>query len=175
MKCLPEYNNEYLSGKKILKGYTILEIIIAVFIIVILFSVTQASYRQFVLRKSVESVKKNIISDIKLAQVYASSGKKSATCTGLNGYRFISYADINNPDLNYYRIYADCVTDELVKEVYLSKIAKNVVFLVNTNVLFKILGQGTNIPVGQTRIFTIRQSTTNYSATITVSSAGEVR
>src|SRR4030042_6970530 len=95
-------------------GYTIIEIIISLFIIIILFSVVQANYRQFILAKSLDAVVSQIISDIKLTQEYALAGKKPALCTGLNGYFFAT--DLTN---NKYTVTADCETDITIKEMYL--------------------------------------------------------
>lgn len=156
-------------------GYTIIEIIISIFILVIIFSIAQANYRQFILNKNLDAIKSQIISDVKLAQEYALSGKKPATCIGLNGYIF-TITPNSNPNLNYYRIMADCATDEEVKRVYLSKIAKGIIFSgSDPNILFKNLGSGTNIPAGTSRQITITQQTSGNTRIITISSGGDVK
>jgi type II secretory pathway pseudopilin PulG len=155
-------------------GYTIIEIIVSIFILIIIFSAVQAGYRVFILQKSLGSVKSQIISDIKLAQQYAMSGKKPTGCSGLNGYRFTTISN-TDPDLNYYQIWSDCDTDVKVKEVYLKNIAKQVSFTsVNPNVLFKVLGAGTDIGEGLTRTITLSQSG-GGTMTIIITPGGEVK
>jgi Tfp pilus assembly protein PilE len=155
-------------------GYTIIEILISIFILVILFSAVQAGYRQFILQKSLDTVKSQIMSDIRLAQEYAIAGRKPAGCSGLNGYLLHTYPN-SDTDLNYYRIYADCGTDILVKEVYLKDIAKQVKFTgSDPNLLFKVLGAGTNISEGSALTINLEQ-TGGSIRVITVSSGGEVK
>ncbi len=168
---------KYLPNQKS-SGYTIIEIIISIFILAIIFSVVAANYRQYILKTSLDAVKSQIVSDIKLAQEYALAGKKPPSCTGLNGYYFRIYSD-TNPDLNYYRIYANCgSTDILVKEVYLKSAAKQVLFTgsdTSPYLLFKILGGGTNITEGSSKVYTIKQQTSDTIKTITITSGGEVK
>lgn len=169
MKYLPDIphrnqtNNSPLCG-----GYTIIEIIIAVFILIIIFSFAQANYRQFIYRKSLESVKSQIVSDIKLARVYALTGKKSSTCTGWAGYLFF----INPTN---YSIVSDCATDEIVKTVQLPSIAKGVTSATTRSVLFKALGKGTSLTFGTDLVITLSQQTTGAVSTITITSGGEIR
>lgn len=152
-------------------GYTIIEIIISLFIIIILFSVVQANYRQFILAKSLDSVVSQIISDIKLTQEYALAGKKPPLCTGLNGYIYAT--DVTN---NKYVISADCETDITIKEIYLSKIAKGISFSgSNSSVLFKILGGGTDITAGGNVTLTVTQQTTGNTRVVVITSGGEVK
>ena len=152
-------------------GYTIIEIIISLFILIILFAVAQANYRQFILAKSLDAVKSRIISDVKLTQEYALAGKTTATCTGLNGYLFSTSVTNNN-----YTISADCTTDVLIKTVKISDVAKGISFSGSgISVLFKVLGGGTNITAGGNVPITITQQTTGNTRIVTITSGGEVK
>lgn len=153
-------------------GYTIIEIIVSIFILVTLFSIVAANYRQYILKKNLDAVKSTIVSDVKLAQEYALAGKKPTGCDVLNGYIFRTY---NNTSGNRYTLAADCTVDVLVKTVELSKLASGIDILTNNSVLFKTMGTGTNIAAGGNRVFTIRQQTTLTTRTITIYSGGEVR
>ena len=158
-------------------GYTIIEILISVFILVIIFSSVQAGYRTFILQKSLETVKSQIISDLKLAQEYAMSGKKPAGCSGLSGYQFRAYYNAT-PDNNYYRINAACSSGiSMVKEVYIKNIAKQVRFTgadATPYLLFKVIGGGTNIDESLTKTYSLTQAG-GATLTITVTPGGEIR
>jgi Tfp pilus assembly protein PilE len=156
--------------KKYSSGYTILEIIVAVFILVILFSAVSAGYRQYILKRNLDSVKSQIISDIKLAQEYAIAGKKPPDCDVLNGYIFSTFITGNR-----YTLTADCTNDQIVKTVETSKLATGINIQSDIVVIFKTMGMGTNIPVGSNRVITLGQQTTGTTRTITITPGGEVR
>jgi type IV fimbrial biogenesis protein FimT len=165
---------KFLPTKKS-SGYTIIEIIISIFIIIILFSAAQAGYRVFILEKSLETAKSQIISDLRLAQSYAMSGKKPTGCSGLNGYNFTT--SISN---NSYTITANCGGDTAgenveIKTVELSKVAKGINIANNISLTFKIMGMGTNISAGASVFFDLNQQTTGYSRRITISSGGDIK
>lgn len=151
-------------------GYTIIEIIVSIFIVVTLFSLVSAGYRQYILKKNLDVVKATIVSDIKLAQEYALAGKKPTGCDVLNGYIFQTFTSGNR-----YTLRADCTSDVEVKAVVLSKVASGINLLTNNSVLFKSMGLGTDIAAGGSRAFSIRQQTTMATRTITIYSGGEVR
>jgi len=160
-------------SKKSSSGYTILEIIISIFILVLLFRIGQAGYSALILKKSLETTKKSVISDIRLAQEYASAGKATTGCSGLNGYSFISTSGSNS----YYTINADCGpgTTIEIKKVYLSKLAKGI-NISSANVMFKVLGMGTYFPGGgNSATFILTQQTTLSSVNIVVTSGGEIQ
>lgn len=151
-------------------GYTIIEIIISLFILMMIFSVVQANYRGYVQRSSIDMARNQMISDMKLAREYALAGKKPDTCTNLLGYVFRTYTSGSR-----YTITADCDTDVLVKTVFISDIAKGISITTDNNVIFRISGLGTNITAGGSRTFTLRQQTSLITRTVTVTSGGEIR
>ena len=155
---------------QISSGYTIIEIIISVFILVMLFASIQAGYRQYILVKSLDSAKGMIVSDIKLAKEYALAGKKPPGCMGLSGY--IYSTDSTN---NRYFIIADCITDVEIKKVDIANLARGIIIGSDISVLFKIMGMGTNVPEGSYRSFNLSQQTTGNIRTVTITSAGEVK
>lgn len=158
-------------SKSLNSGYTIIEVVISIFILILIFSVAQANYKQFTFNKTLDAVKSEMISDIKLAQEYALAGKTTTGCVGLNGYMFST--DVAN---NKYSIMANCATNIVIKEVSLAKLAKGVnISGSNTSILFKVLGGGTNIDAGGNIVFQIIQQTTNDTRSITVSSGGDVK
>lgn len=60
----------------LLNGYTIIELLIVISIMVLLFSFTFTSYRSYQKRQLLESAVRQVTSDLRLAQEYAISGKK---------------------------------------------------------------------------------------------------
>lgn len=167
-------------SKKSSSGYTIIELIFSIMILVIVFTVAQANYRQYIFNKNLDSVKSNIVSDLRLAQESALSGKKSTTCSVLNGYTFTLNAASGATS---YSIRASCgATTELIKTVVLSDLSANVTANYSGNtgtangILFKVLGGGNDIRSSNTNVvITLSQKTTNYSRIITISPGGEIK
>ena len=166
--------------KKRASGYTIIELIISIFILILIFTVAQTNYRGYILNKSLDAARSQMISDIRLAQEYALAGRKSLTCSGLNGYTFTLNAASNATS---YLVRASCGGSfETVKSVSLSIIATNVTANYSgstgtTNgILFKILGQGNDISTTNTNVvITLSQETSGYSRAITISQGGEIK
>ncbi len=125
-------------------GYTLIELLVGLTIISIVFSIGFAGYRDFSRRQTVVGVTKSIISDLRNAQQLALIGQKPDTCTRLSGYTFTAVSSTN------YTISANCINGNI--EV------KNIVLPTNItislgSIMFKVLGQGTNLSAAYT--FTI--------------------
>src|SRR3989344_5258447 len=135
------------NSAKNYSGYSLIEVLVAMFILVIIFSVTQANLRGYSQNKSLEQAVKQVRSDLKLLQEYSIAGKLMPGCSGLNGYIF-SY----NTSTNLYSLIADCTTDVNVpNKTSLSLpqgISLNSFRPPNNTILFKVLGKGTDIPNG---------------------------
>ena len=161
--------------KKYTSGYTIIEIIVSISILIIIFTLAQAGYRQFILNRSLDSVREGVISELKLAQEYAISGRVPLNCDNIAGIVFTSHYDVD-PDLNTIVILADCDIDQPIKTVRLSTYARNVRFGAPFSaIVFRPLGTGTNITPGSTRTISLYQITTGTTKNILVSSGGEIR
>jgi Tfp pilus assembly protein PilE len=166
--------------KKNTSGFSIIEIVISLFILIVLFSVTQAGYKEYILKRSLDTAKKDIISDIKLAQSYASSGKSYSTCSTVNGYSF-SVNSSSSSGINNYEIWADCVSagsTSFVKQInMLDKYKGKIYFQWDDSpvITFKVLGRGVIFANGaKSDVITIIQLTTGDTRTITVTSGGEI-
>lgn len=151
-------------------GYTIIEIIISLFILIMVFSVVQANYRQYIQRSSIDLARNQMISDIKLTREYALAGKKPTGCDNLTGYIFRAISVDSS-----YTITADCDTDVLIKTIILSDISKGTSIIGNSSVIFRVRGLGTDIATGGNRTFNLRQQTSSITRTVTVTSGGEIR
>lgn len=164
------------------KGYTLIEILIVLGIMGILFSVGFAGFRDFSRRQVLAGVVKQIQGDIRSAQQMALSGQKpsglSCRTENLNG---IYFGITDNP--NYlYRIGAVCGDDPaetsypILKEVNLpSGISVNMATLGVNPIVFKVLGQGTNIPQGVSVVISLTQTGTGNTGAVTVTSGGEIK
>ena len=172
-------DNMQLQSHKSL-GFTLIELLVGLTIISLLFGFGFVSFREFSRRQALYKVARDIMQDLRLAQQLALSGEKPpyspcAPPKSLNGYRF---AVVNSQQ---YAIRAYCSigggdVEVEVKTVNLvsSGVSISTPFPDPNPILFKVLGQGTNIP-GQTAIITLAQSVTGNTATITITQGGVVK
>lgn len=158
------------------RGYTLIEILVGLTIVGILFSFGYVSFRDFSRREALSGTSKKVQGDLRFAQSMALAGQKpeppnDAPCTAnrLIGYNFKVYAT------NEYKIEAVCgATAVTVKDVVLS--GDVLISSPSTNpILFKVLGNGTNIVAGAKTTLTLTQTGTNSTATITITAGGEIK
>jgi len=152
------------------KGYTLLEILVSLSIIGIIFVVGYAGFRDFARRQALQAGARSVQGDLRLAQEQALAGKKPSGCNTLSSFSF------EVVDTASYEVSAVCNNGSyLVKEGQLSE---GIVFdpLPSPNpVLFKVIGQGTNIGVGSSANFTLLQEATGTTNTISVNWTGEIK
>lgn len=162
-----------MSLKK--NGYTLIEILVGLTIIGLLFSFGFVSFRDFSRRQALKGVSSSLQGDLRLAQSYAIAGQKpdSVLCDSpdtLSGYylRIVSSSE--------YRIEANCSGGTVIIKTH--DLPDGVIISTpNPNpILFKILGQGTNILSNQDPvIITLTQSGTNTTTTVTITGGGEIK
>lgn len=157
------------------RGYTLIEILIVLSVIGILTAVGFAGYRDFSRRQSLAGIVKQVQGDLRLAQQLSLSGVKPDGCSTnpLDGIRF----GITTTTPSVYTIKAVCGSDPnkypIVKQYTLPSDISINSFSPNP-IIFKVLGQGTNIPSGSVTI-TFTQAVTANKATITVESGGVIK
>ena len=155
-------------------AYTLIEILVGITIIGLIFGFGFVSFREFSRRQALTGASKQIVGDLRLAQGEAAAGKKpdDIKCTGvnlLNGYYFrVSGASSYEIQVNCSGGDVDVKTVNLPGDILIAAPSPN-------PVLFKALGQGTNIDQGESATLTLTQAGTGSVTTITISSVGEIK
>lgn len=155
-----------------MKGYTLIEILVVLSIVGIVLGVGYAGFREFSRRQLVASNVKTLKSDVRLATGQALAGKKPAGCLGvLQGYEFS--VDENSGSYTIEAVCSESVGDIVVKSVLLPE-GLTIGVTSPTPILFKPLGEGTNIPSGGRVEITLTQGSINYSRGVVVEASGNI-
>ena len=154
-------------------GYTLIEILVALTIVGLIFGIGYVSFRDFARRQAVAGMARSIVGDLRLAQEQALSGKKPSDifCDSpgtLNGYNFRVVSSQN------YVLEANCSggnvqtkTVTIPSDLFISTPATN-------PITFKILGEGTNLPVEGVTM-NVTQRGTSHTRAISVSQSGKIK
>jgi prepilin-type N-terminal cleavage/methylation domain-containing protein len=156
-------------------GYTLVEVLVVLSIMAVLFASGYSNYRDFSRRQAITNTSKSLQADLRLAQQTALSGNlpTDSACNGVNrleGYLF------NVVSATTYEIKAKCTggTAAPVKTVTLTPgITIAVPFPAPNPILFKVLGQGTNINSAHADIQLVQVSSTS-ATTIQVFPSGQI-
>lgn len=158
--------------QKTATGYTLIELLIVITIGIIVFSVGIASYREFSRRQALTGLSKQLIADLRLAQQQALTGQKptGVACAKLVGYQF-TRTSVSN-----YKLYARCdnagvFVNHEIKSVDLS--SGTTFTSTNANILFKVLGQGTDLTSNND--FVLSNTTSGSVITVTVGTGGNIQ
>ena len=149
-----------------MKGYTLVEILVVVSIIGLLFSFGFVNFREYSRRQQLKNAATALSGNLRMAQEKALSGEVPAGCVGLKSYG----VKINATD---YRILARCASDIQIGRVNL--VAVTAAAVPQSTVSFKVLGSGTDIPVGSQMVITLTQTETGQTTTVTVTPGGEIK
>lgn len=151
------------------KGYTLVELLVAITISIIVFSVGLAGYREFSRRQALIGVIKEAKADLRLAQQLALTGQKpeNVVCTRLSGYTF------SRASATSYQLLVNCTNANYVLKSVNMPTDTTISASPTSSVIFKVLGQGTNLT--SSLIFTIANTAAGTSGTITVGIGGDVQ
>jgi len=156
------------APKKTERAYTLIEILVSLTIIGLVFGVGYISFREFARRQALVGAARSLRGDLRLAQGQALAGKKPAGCTVLNGYRFSAVSE------SVYRIMAGCVNGDFsIDKDNVSFPSEVAMSPVPGNVLFKVLGQGTDL-ASDVEINLVQEVTGNIEK-VTITTGGEIK
>lgn len=158
------------------KGFSFLELLVVIMIMIIVFTTGSASFRGFQRRKALDGAILEIKSYLQFTRELALAGKKptSASCDPLNGYNFSLTS--NRIDLN-----ANCAAGSLVLEKQVYLLTKYPDISVTTNFSYAIFyTQGNGVlfspvsgPAPGQGVITVTQSG-GAVKTVTISKSGEI-
>lgn len=155
------------------KGYTLIELLVAVSIIGLVFSSGFVSFREFSRRQEIASLARSLEGELRSIQQKALSGEKpdDIFCNPpntLSGYTF----DLTSGTS--YSISAVC-TGGLV-EIKTKDMPEGLTIETTLDpITFKVLGSGTDIPAGDQSRITITQTATGSFQEVIVTSGGEIK
>lgn len=160
-----------------MKGYTLIEILVVLTIIGLLFSFGYVNFRDFSRRQTLAGLAKQIQGDLRLAQEMAIAGQKPEAC-GTKTFDGIWFG-VTTSAPYLYRVRAVCGSDSslfpIIKEFdFASDITPTPPTSSPNPLIFKVLGQGTNIGAGNW-VLTLTQAGTLNTATVTVTPGGEIK
>ena len=161
-----------LNKRKVIepqKGYSLIEMVVVIFIIVILFGLGIANYRDYSRRRALHNLVQEIKSDFRLAQEYALSGRKPATCDVLRGFA------IHRTGAEAYRFEAVCSNGYHNVGDSKSLPTDFIIFISSptpNRVVFRVLGRG--VDTGVDIRVRVRDTIENVNKDFYVSSSGEI-
>jgi prepilin-type N-terminal cleavage/methylation domain-containing protein len=170
--------NKKVSSSKCInyQGYTLLELLIVVSIMVFIFVMGFNSYRDYQRRQALESGVRQVRADLSLAQTYAITGRKPDSSpdnicetTALKGYAFVRL------DSDTYKIDAQCeggnytVRDSIAmpSDTQITSVSES------DTIIFNVLGRGVN-RTGDTTIV-IRSIAASTTSQIIITKSGEIK
>lgn len=164
------------------RGYTLIEILIALTIMSLLFGIGFSGFRDYSRRQQLESISRQVRADISIAKERAFAGTKptspNAQCDSpqtLMGHGIFAVGGGAS-----YQLYAICTggtsfidtrtmpTGFTITRTY-SPAGCPVV-----STYFKAIGQGTSLSTGCNAVFTITNTSTTQTTTVTMTSSGEI-
>lgn len=151
-----------VSGKT---GFTLIEILVGLSIVALLFVGGYASYREFARRQVLDNSFEELRSDLNLAQQKALSGEKPSGCTGtLLGYK-VGFTQTS------YSVAASCSLGEVVVRQF--SLPNGVVLSAPASVLYKVIGEGTDLLADAT--IKLTQVSTGKTRQTTLTVGGTLR
>lgn len=155
-----------------MKGYTLIEILVALTIVGLIFGIGYVNFRDFARRQALSGTTRSVRGDLRLAQGQALAGKKP-TAGACNSPNLLNGYDFRVTGSSSYQLEANCSggnvvtkTNTLPSGITMSTPSPN-------PITFKVLGQGTNLSVDAT--ITLTQPGTSNTKQIVITPGGEIK
>ena len=154
------------------RGYTLIEILVALTIVGLIFAIGYVNFRDFSRRQSLAGQARSMKGDLRLAQGEALAGNKPSDVfcnppNRLNGFNFRVTGSST------YRVEANCTGGNVITKNVTLPADMSISTPSPNPITFKILGQGTNVTADA--VITITQVGTSFTNTVTVTSGGEIK
>jgi prepilin-type N-terminal cleavage/methylation domain-containing protein len=156
-----------------MKGYTLIEILVSITILSLIFVMGYAGFREFSRRQLLASSVRSLTGDLRLAQSKAAAGEKpdKFNCRGTNRLQGYLFEILSSTE---YRLSAKCTSGN--EEVKAKTIPTDLTIEASIQpILFKVLGEGTNLEEGTSSLITISEAAIGKSQTVTVTAGGEIK
>ena len=151
-----------------MRGYTLIELLIVISIMGLIIVGGYAGFRDFSRRQALTGQARMVEADLRQAQQKALAGDKGGCSGVLAGYQFAVSGSS-------YSVTPVCsVANGLAKDVPLSAGYTLALAPPVSGILFKVLGQGTNLAAGAVEQVIVTQTATGKQTKIRVTAAGEI-
>lgn len=164
------------------RGFTLIEILISLTIMVLVFGVGFAGYRDFSQGQSLEKAARELRTNLRLAQSIALSGTKpnppDSRCESPNVFNGVFFSA--SQGANAYGISYSCSGGgvNINNASAFVSLGSQGIDLTRTgpySFIFKSLGQGTTLPEGTEVVLTLTQVSTGKSVSVVVTASGEIK
>jgi prepilin-type N-terminal cleavage/methylation domain-containing protein len=156
---------------KKIRGFTLIELMVAIGLMLMIFTVALPNYRSYQRSKALDKAYQEIVADFRLAQENAISGVKPQVSGNPCLTSVLEKYLVQRINSTTYNLYARCGgVNFLVKNV---DTQENGVTISNFGTIgFKVLGEGTDFT--SDKVITITQTGTGLTKTVTVTTGGEI-
>ena len=161
------------------RGFTLIEILIALGLLGIIFTgLSFSNFRDYARKQGLNNAYSAAMVELRSAAKDAASGVKPAGCNGiLNGYK-IDVSGSRYGFTSYYQGYSISASCGAASSVTVKQVAlpTGLWVFINPSFTFKSLGYGTSIPTNVTGVMSIWDQSSNlYSPQIQIMSTGDIK